>query len=322
MSSDRKPRVILTEKLADEPVEYLERYTDLVSQSDEDAEAFEKELAEAEGVVVRTYTIVNDAWLDKAPKLKVIGRAGVGLDNIDVAACKRHGVRVVFTPIANTQAVVEYVWALILDAVRPRPYLEHYVPPPVYHQHRKNDIGRQLDELVLGVLGMGNIGRRIAEVGHAIGMRVLYNDLLNRNQLALPDDEPSEFVDKATLWAEADVLSIHVDGRAENRNLIDANVLAQLKPGCLIINAARGMMIDEQALADWASRVKDQGGVAVLDVQDPEPPADDSPLFGIENIRLLPHLAARTHRAMSNMAWVVRDVVKVLEGEQPTWEKT
>jgi phosphoglycerate dehydrogenase-like enzyme len=82
------------------------------------------------------------------------------------------------------------------------------------------------------------------------------------------------------------------------------------------------MMIDEQALADWANRVKDQGGIAVLDVQDPEPPAHDSPLFGIENIRLLPHLAARTHRAMSNMAWVVRDVVKVLEGEQPTWEKT
>jgi phosphoglycerate dehydrogenase-like enzyme len=277
---------------------------------------------EAEGVVVRTYTIVNDAWLDKAPKLKVIGRAGVGLDNIDIAACKRHGVRVVFTPIANTQAVVEYVWALILDVVRPRPYLEHYVPPPVYHQHRRDDIGRQLDELVLGVLGMGNIGRRIAEVGHAIGMRVLYNDLLMRNQLALPDDQPSELVDKATLWAEADVLSIHVDGRAENRNLIDANVLAQLKPGCLIINAARGMMIDEQALADWANRVKDQGGMAVLDVQDPEPPAEDSPLFGIENIRLLPHLGARTHRAMSNMAWVVRDVVKVLEGEEPTWEKS
>jgi len=174
---------------------------------------------------------------------------------------------------------------------------------------------------VLGILGMGRIGRRIAQVGHAIGMRVLYNDLLTRRELNLPDDEPSEFVDKATLYVESDVLTVHVDGRADNRHVIDAEVLRQLKRRCLLINAARGMLIDNAALADWARRVETSGGggAAVLDVHEPEPPPDDYVLFGLPNVRLLPHLASRTPEAMRNMSWVVKDVVAVLDGREPKW---
>jgi phosphoglycerate dehydrogenase-like enzyme len=310
---------VLTEVLHEEARQYLAEHTDLVLQSDEDAAAFARQMADAQGVIVRTYTQVNDRFLAMGPKLKVIGRAGVGMDNFDFEACKRRGLTVVYTPAANTQAVVEYVWAMIFDAVKPLIHLEEYVPPPVYHGHRKKTLFRQLNEMTLGVLGMGRIGRRVAEVGRAIGMRVVYNDIRTRRELELPADDPSEFVDKATLWKQADILSIHVDGRPQNRHLINADVLGRLKPSCLLVNAARGTLVDSRALAEWAGRSAAAGGAALLDVQDPEPPPDDYPLFGLPNVKLMPHLAARTATGLANMAWVVRDVVRVLKGEKPQW---
>jgi len=317
--AESTPKVVLSEHLDDECAEWLARQVTLVRQSHEDAAALRAALADADGLVVRTYTIVNEALLDAAPKLRCVGRAGVGLDNIDLDAYRRRGVRVVYTPDANTQAVVEYVWSLVLDAVRPRVALAEYVPPPRFHEFRSRYVGQQLDELRLGVLGMGRIGRRVAEVAHAFGMRVLYNDLKTRSELGLADDEPSEFVDKATLYAEADVLTVHVDGRAGNRGLIGAAALAGLKPSCVLLNTSRGFVVDVEALAAWSKRVAPEGGRAILDVHEPEPPGDDYALFGLTNVTLLPHLASRTHRAMRNMSWVVRDVVKVLRGEEPTW---
>jgi len=312
-------KVVLTEHLDDDAAEWIAGRVNLVRQSHEDAEALRGELADAEGLIVRTYTQVNGALLDAAPKLKVVGRAGVGLDNIDLDACRSRGVRVVHTPDANTQAVVEYVWGLILDAIRPRADLPGYVAPPIFHEMRKQHVGRQLDEMVLGILGMGRIGRRIAQVAHAMGVRVLYHDLLTRDALKLPEDEPSEFVDTGTLWGQSDILTIHVDGRPENRGLIGERVLRRLNPACLLINTSRGFVIDPAALADWATRAESKGGRAVLDVHEPEPPPDDYPLFGLPNVRLLPHLASRTDRALKNMSDVVRDVVHVLEGREPTF---
>ncbi len=317
--SDKRPKVVLTEHLDDAAMRWLEARTALVRQSHEDAAGLRKQLRQAEGLVVRTYTIVDGKLLDAAPKLRVVGRAGVGLDHIDLAACRQRGVTVVYTPDANTQAVVEYVTGLTLDAVRPRVGLEGYVPAERFHAMRSTHVGRQLDGMVLGVLGMGRIGRRVAQVARAIGMRVLYNDLLTRRQLDLSPDDPSAFVDKPTLYRESDVLSVHVDGRAANRHLIDAEALGQLKPNCVFINAARGMLVDSHALAAWAKANAERGAMAYLDVHDPEPPAEDYPLFGLANVKLLPHLASRTPVAMANMSWVVRDVVTVLEGGKPKY---
>ena len=317
MAKTRKPTIVVSENLDGDPAKWLNRHADVVHMSHEDEPAFHRALKSAEGLLVRTYTKVNDKLLKAAPKLKVVGRAGVGLDNISIAACTRHNVRVVSTPAANTQAVVEYVFALMFDAVRPRLYLDSYVPPPRYHQYRRQHVTRQLNELILGILGMGRIGRRVAQVGHAVGMRVLYNDILTRRQLELPPDDPSEFVDTTTLFAEADVLTIHVDGRRSNRHIIDKQVLMSLKPSCIIINAARGMLVNHDDLNTWSHIAEQYGGMALLEVQDPEPPPDDFPLFDRPNVKLLPHLAARTHTALANMNWVVRDVVAVLQGKEP-----
>ena len=312
-------KVVLTEHLDEACATWLAGRVALVRQSHVDPGALRRELADADGLVVRTYTQVDKALLSNAPRLKVVGRAGVGLDNVTLDDCTAAGVRVVYTPDANTQAVVEYVWALILDVVRPRCYLDGYVAPPRFHELRQVHVGRQLDTMVLGILGMGRIGRRVAQCARAIGMRVLYNDLLTRRELNLPDDETAEFVDKQTLYEQSDILTIHVDGRRTNHHLIDGEALGRLKPGCLLVNAARGMLIDNAALARWAGRSAGAGGVAVLDVHDPEPPDDAYPLFGLANVKLLPHLASRTPEAMSNMSWVVRDVVRVLEGQPPKY---
>ncbi len=320
-----KPTVVIAETLDDRPAQWLGEQADVVWARHEQAVPLDEHLREADGLVVRTYTQVNEALLAQAPKLKVVGRAGVGLDNIDLRACRKRGIEVVYTPDANTQAVVEYVLGLMLDVFRPRFSLTRPVTEAEFHQLRKTEVGLQLDEMTLGILGFGRIGKRLGQVAHAIGMNLLVNDLLPEAALRKAVGYPFDFVDKATLYAKSDVLTIHVDGRASNRGLVDSTMLARLKPSCLLINAARGMLVDAPALAAWAAKVESQGGKAVLDVHEPEPPPgpplEDAlaayPVFGRPNVRLLPHLASRTDRALMNMSWVVRDVVAVLQGKSP-----
>lgn len=312
-----RPTVIVTETLDPTPARWIEERVNLVWCPHGETEKLRSLLADAGGLIVRTYTMVNDALLDQAPKLKVVGRAGVGLDNIDLPACSKRCIRVVYTPDANTQAVVEYVFALMLDALRPRYTMPGYVEPAEFHRLRKEQVGVQLTELTLGILGFGRIGKRIGRVAHAIGMKVLANDLFPEDDLRAAAGYPFDLVDKARLYRESDILTVHVDGRPENRGLIDAAALAQLKPGCLLINAARGMLIDNAAVASWAERSAKDGARVILDVHEPEPPPGDYPFYGMPNVRLLPHLASRTGPALENMSWVVRDVAAVLEGKEP-----
>ena len=265
------------------------------------------------GLVVRTYTDVGSALLDRLPALRVVARAGVGVDNIDVAACRARGVEVVHTPDANTQAVVEYVTALLCDAIRPRLFLESAVDADRWKEIRSEVCGaRQMNEMTLGILGLGRIGRRIAAVAGAIGFKVIYHDLIDLPEPVRAGAEP---VSMEVLLAESDVLTIHVDGRSSNRNLIDAGVLRRLKSDAVLVNTSRGFVIREDDLATWLAGRSEAR--AILDVHAKEPfPADD-PLVALANAHLAPHLASRTRTAMANMSWVVRDLWRVLEGEPP-----
>jgi len=317
-----RPLVVIAEALDPTCANWLAKRADLIwcgkdrGDSDRNDRLLES-LPQAQGLIVRTYTQVTSELLDKAPNLKVIARAGVGLDNIDLQACQQHRVQVVYTPDANTQAVVEYVLGLILDALRPRYTLDQYIAPDGFHQLRRDHVGIQLDGLTLGILGFGRIGKRLGKAAHSLGINLLVNDLLDPKPLHQAVDYPFEFVDKPTLYRQSDILSLHVDGRAQNRQMINQQVLNQLKPTCLLLNTARGMLIDPTQLAKWARQVATHGGQAVLDVHDPEPPTPDYPLFGLNNVRLLPHLASRTDQALRNMSWVVKDLWAVLEGQEP-----
>ena len=315
-SSGAKPKslVVVTEHLADEAAEWLaSRFEVLRAGASEPR--FVEAARDIEALVVRTYTQVDAALLEKLPRLRVVGRAGVGIDNIDVAACRARGVQVVSTPDANTQAVVEYVVCLLADALRPRMFLDEAVSKSEWDLLREDVVGLwQMDELVLGILGLGRIGRRVAEVARAIGFTVLYHDIA-----AIPEPfrHGVESVSLERLLVESDVLTVHIDGRPTNRGFLGSERIALLRPDAILINTSRGCVIDAAALAEWLRG--NPAAAARLDVHEPEPFDASSPLLGLANAHLAPHLASRTMTAMENMSWVVRDVAAVLEGRSPRY---
>ncbi len=301
--------VVITEGLEDQPLRWLQSQARVVECSVRDAAALQKHLATADGLIVRTYTQVNAALLAQAPRLRVVGRAGVGLENIDQQACKDRGIAVISTPAANTHAVVEYVFNLIFHLGRPLVHLPSPVSAEAFHRYRKTIRGLEIHGRTISILGMGRIGTSVGRVAHAFGMKVLYNDLLD---VAGNITFPAQSVPKEELYRQADILTIHVSHQPGNRHLINDGTLALVKPTAYLINTSRGEVVDAAALADVLRAGKLAG--AALDVHDPEPPGPDYPLWGIPNLVFAPHLAARTQGAMDAMSWVARDVIEYLRG--------
>ncbi|GMV72172.1 MAG: hypothetical protein AMXMBFR77_20100 [Phycisphaerales bacterium] len=307
-----RPLVIQTEDLDPRPAAWLAERCELVRCA-ADGPGFFGLLARAEGLIVRTYTRVDDAMLAAAPRLRVVGRAGVGVDNIDVAACAARGVAVVNTPGANTRAVVEFVAAAMLDVLRPRAALDRPLPPDEWNRLRKSlEAEREIAGLTLGVLGLGRIGSQVARLGAALNMRVIYHEL---REIDHADRHGAEPVPLDDLLAAADVLSVHVDARPSNRALLGPSAFARMKPDALLINTSRGFVVDGGACAAYLRA--NPRAFAVLDVFDPEPPGSSCPLWGLPNARLTPHVAGATRHAKREMSWVVRDVWRVLTGEAP-----
>jgi phosphoglycerate dehydrogenase-like enzyme len=308
-----RPIVLVTEGSDKAPLDWLRTQAEVLEVGLAD-NGLDAALARAQGMVVRTYTKVNDALLAKAPELKVVGRGGVGLENIDLANCRKRRVQVVYTPDANTIAVGDFVFGVILQLIRPYAAFRQGTPEPKEFKRLRDTLrGRQLDELTLGILGMGRVGRRVGHIAaNGFGMRVLYNDIMDVGRQV---NFPATSVDKATLYRESDILSLHVTMLPGNENMIGARELAMMKSDAILINTSRGEVLDVNALAD-ALKTKKLAGAAI-DVFHPEPPPSNFPLLNMENVILTPHMAARTHSAIENMSWVVRDVIDVLQGKPP-----
>ncbi len=271
---------------------------------------------DAVGLVIRTYTRVTPALLVQLPQLMVIGRAGVGLENVDLVACEARGVRVVYTPSANTLAVADFVIGLMLQLLRPyaafrdTPYL-----PAEFKKIRDTQRGRGLDELTLGILGMGRVGRRLGGIAaRGFGMRVLYHDV---QDVAAQLDFAATAVSAEELFANSDVVSMHTDMRPGNRHFVGTRLLGLMKASAILINTSRGEVLDAVVLAERLKAGNMAG--AAIDVFDPEPPGADFPLLGLPDVILTPHMAARTASAIENMSWVVRDVVAVIDGRAPAF---
>ena len=242
-----KPTVLVTEGSDEKPLHWLREQVNVIEISYDDAN-FDKALATAEGMAVRTYTRVNEAMLAKAPKLKVVGRGGVGLEAIDIPACRKRGIEVVYTPNANTWAVGDFVFGYMLQLLRPWNFFNDALYPAKEFKRIRNTVrGVELHELTLGILGMGRVGRRVGHIAtRGFGMKVIYNDLLDvQSEL----DFPATPVDKATLYREADVLSLHVTMVPGNDNLINAETIATMKPTAILLNTSRGEVLDVHALA-------------------------------------------------------------------------
>ncbi len=309
-----QPLVIQTERLHPDSATWLAQRCTLVAAAPGE-EAFEAHIERANALVVRTYTRVDASLLARAPRLRVVGRAGVGLDNIDLVACAERHVAVVHTPDANTTAVVEYVFTLLLDALRPRQRLLDAPDPSGWEALRKElSAPRQLADLTLGIYGLGRVGSAVARVAAAFHMRVLYHDLLDIPESRRHGATP---VSRDTLLEDVDILSVHVDGRPENRRLLDGPALDRLRDDAILVNTSRGFIIDTPALASWLRRRPHC--LALLDVHQPEPIPSDHPLLGLPNARLYPHLGGATATANRNMSRVVEDIWRVLSGEEPAY---
>ena len=303
------PVYVVSEPLSDISLDYLRRHGDVRCVG---AGELPAALADADALVVRTYTRVDEALLASAPKLKVVGRAGVAIDNIDVPVCRARGVEVVHTPEANTLAVVDYTVRMVIEMNRRFWPMAGPMAPDEFHAARKQAYGRFLSGLTLGIVGAGRIGSRVGRAAVGLGMKVLYNDILD-----IELDYPAESADKPTLYACSDIVTIHVPLTDLTRRFINADALRRFKPRCQFINAARGQCVDYHALA----RAVRSGHVAAaaIDCHDPEPPPADYPMFGLDNVILTPHVAARVPEAMQRMCDVVYDVVAVVEGRPPSF---
>ncbi|HWR49678.1 MAG TPA: phosphoglycerate dehydrogenase [Bryobacteraceae bacterium] len=248
-------------------------------------------LAEADALMVRSAVKVTREVLEKAPRLRVIGRAGVGVDNVDLAAATAAGVIVMNTPGGNAVSVAEHTIALILAMARSIPQASASTKTGKWE--KKKFLGNEVRGKTLGVLGLGSIGREVVRRARAFEMRIVASDPYVNPQVA--EDLSIELADIDTLFAQSDYITLHLALTPETRNLISREAIAKMKPGVRIVNCARGEMVDQQALSDALEAGQVAG--AALDVFSPEPPGPDLKLLSFDGIVATPHIAGSTEEA-------------------------
>ena len=260
-------------------------------------EKLEKALEGVGAWLVRSETKVTAPWIEKARSLRLIGRAGVGVDNIDLKAATLRGIAVVNAPAANTIAACEHTMGLMLALSRNIPQADADVKGGKWQ--RAKWMGLELQGKTLGIVGLGRIGREVARRASAFGMRVLALDPFVTSEQAAQLGVTLAPDLKAVL-GESDFVTLHAPGSDKTKGLINAETIPWLKNGARLINCARGELIDEAALAEALKSGKLAG--AALDVFGKEPLPADSPLRGLSNLILTPHLGASTQEAQSKVA--------------------
>ncbi|MBU6513294.1 MAG: hydroxyacid dehydrogenase [Betaproteobacteria bacterium] len=272
----------------------------------DDAPALREALAGAQALIVRNRTQVRGELLEHAPGLRVVGRLGVGLDNIDMDLCARRGIRVIPALGANAQAVAEYVIATAMLLLRGAYASSAQVADGAWPRPALSE-GREIAGKTLGLLGFGDIGRRTARLGQAVGMQVLAYDPVVPADAPVWSETGVQRRELDALLQECDVLSLHVPLTEATRGLLDAPRLARMREGAVLINTARGGVVDEAALAD-ALRAGRLGGAA-LDVFGHEPLPAGSVLAGVPRLLLTPHIAGLTRESNLRVSSLIAERV-------------
>jgi D-3-phosphoglycerate dehydrogenase len=308
-----KPKVLVTENIHAAGWETLKRETEAVAWPGQDKQPLTEAVADVQAILVRVAKVSADV-IRAAKKLKIIGKHGVGYDNIDIPAATASGVIVTNTPLANSTSVAEHALALLLAVARRIGESDRDLARGAMRAQKVYQ-GVELSGKVMGIIGLGSAGLRLARMtGSGLGMRVLGFD---------PYKEPwpdgvEHCRDLEPLLAQADFISIHVPLTKETRNLIGKDALAKMKPTAVLVNTARGGIVDEAAAADAVRAGRPAG--AGLDVVVDEPLQPSHPLNGVPNIILTPHVAGVTEEAMMRMAQdAAEDILRVLKGERPKY---
>ena len=306
-------KVIITDGLESNGIDLINQAGEAVNRKGIEAAQLLEEVGEYEGMIVRGRTKVTREVFAAAKNLKVVGRAGVGVDNIDLVAAKEFGVHVVNCPVATSEAVAEHAMALMFALARELPRADAAMKADNWA--KKDLMGIELDGKTLGVLGFGNIGRRTCKYGAAMGMKVLVYDVIDIHDRAAELGYQQVSLDE--LLAQADFISLHMPLTPETKHLLDDAAFAKMKDGVRIADASRGGVIDQAALL----RALESGKVAGagLDVYEKEPPVDWA-LAEHPRVIATPHIGGQTIEAQIRAANdIASEVVNVLEGKPMRW---
>ena len=320
------PKILVVEHIHPAGESLLAESGELIFPTLQNAEGILAVIGDCDALVVRN-TKITRAILEASPRLKVIGRHGVGYDSVDCTCAGEMGIPVVYTPAANTESVAEIAVAFMLmlgrrvhkalEAMRSGTLISDTTTLSVMAQ-RAGLANFDLWGKTLGIVGVGRIGSSVAgKMRSAFNMRVLgYDPYKNAAQLAEYGVEKVDRLEE--MLPLCDFITLHCPGGAETRHMIDGTRLALMKPGAYLINTARGSVVDEAALI--AALESGRLGGAAIDVYDPEPPQPSNPLLRMENVIVTPHYCAMTEESLYNMGVAVsQGVCDVLAGRKPQY---
>lgn len=306
--------VVLADPIHEQGIAILEQIATVRQAGQEGGQPLTAQVRDASAIVTRL-TKVTPQLIDAAPSLRAISRHGVGVDSVDVPYATARGIPVLYTPAANAESVAEHTLGMML-AVSKMILLGDRAQRNGDFQSRTRLIGLELYGKTLGVVGAGRVGSRVARMCRAtLDMHVIaYDPYLS------PDDARLRGVelvpDISVLLQEADYISLHAPLTPETQNLIGSREFSMMKPTAILINCARGGILDEDALA--TALLEGEIAGAAVDVWQQEPPPHDHPLLGLENVIVSPHMAAHTEEAMIRMATTLaNDITLVLQGNRP-----
>ena len=302
-------KVLVAAPLHEKAIEVLEKAGfEVVYEEYPDEERLIELAKDVEAIIVRSKPKVTRRVIEAAPKLRVIGRAGVGLDNIDLDAAKERGIKVVNSPAASSRSVAELVFGLLFAVARKIAFADRKMREGIWA--KKQCMGIELEGKTMGVIGFGRIGYNVAKIANAFGMRVLLYDPYPNEERA--KEVGGTFASLEDLLKESDVVTLHVPLVDATYHLINEERLKLMKPTAILINAARGAVVDNNALV----KALQEGWIAGagLDVYEEEPLPKDHPLTRLDNVVLTPHIGASTEEAqMRAGVQVAEQIVEILK---------
>jgi D-3-phosphoglycerate dehydrogenase len=307
--------ILITEDIAGQGMETLKEEFHVVFEPNlwREPERLQASLPEFGAVIVRNQTRVTSSIIRAAPQLQVIGRAGAGLDNIDLEAAASAGIVVVYTPEQNSISVAELTLGMMIILARKLVPANRSTKSGQWK--RREFTGVELYGKTLGLVGLGRIGYRVGKRAKAFGMKILAHDIYANPDAVLVSELSAQMVDMDELLRRSDYVSCHVTLTAETKGLFDYGKFRKMKPSAFFINTSRGEVVDEEALIK-ALEEKQMAG-AGLDVRNKEPP-EEGPLCEMENIVLTPHIGAFTEEGQERVVTsVCLDVAAVLNGKEP-----
>lgn len=290
-------KILISDSLSEEGIQVLkDAGFEVIYKPGLTIEELKKEIADVDGLIIRSGTKVTREVIESARKLKVIGRAGTGLDNVDIQSANEKGIVVMNVPGGNTLSAAEHTLALLFSLARKIPQANSSVKEGRWE--RKKFMGVELNGKTLGIIGLGRIGSIVAERALCMKMKVLAYDPFVSPEFAVK--RGIELVSLDELLSRSDFITIHTPLTKETYHLLNRETLAKVKKGAYIINCARGGIIDEQALYD--ALISGQVAGAALDVFEKEPPDPENPLLRLDNVIVTPHLGASTVEAQKVVA--------------------